>query len=276
MQKGRFRFSRIFLYAILLAVSFATLYPFLWMLAASFMPLSQIVGGGLRLIVPGMSFANFSYIFTVTFFPRWFLNSVLVSTIATTLNVILNTMAGYALARVDFPGRQKIYYGFLAFIMIPGQVLLVPNFVLLNTLGMIDSFSALIVPGMVNISFIFLMRQFFVNFPSAYEEAAYMDGMGRFSGFFRVCVPLARPAMATQAIFVFMNFWNDFTRPMLYLRSMSLFTLPLGLQTFQSRDEGQMWNQIMAAAAVTVIPIVIMYLVFNKYFMKGLRMDGEK
>jgi len=129
---------------------------------------------------------------------------------------------------------------------------------------------------MVNISFIFLMRQFFINFPSAYEEAAYIDGMGRFSGFFRVCIPLARTAIATQAIFVFMSFWNDFTRPMLYMRTMALFTLPLGLQTFQSRDAGQMWNQIMAAATITVLPIVVIYLIFNKYFMKGLRMDGEK
>jgi multiple sugar transport system permease protein len=160
--------------------------------------------------------------------------------------------------------------------MIPGQVLLVPNFMLLNQLGMLDSYTALIVPAMVNISHIFLMRQFFINFPSECEEAAYIDGLGRFSCFFRICMPLARTAIATQAVFVFMGFWNEFTRPMLYIRSMDMLTLPVGLQMFQSRDAGQMWHQIMAAATITVLPIVIIYLIFNKYFLIGLRMDGDK
>jgi len=247
------------------------------MIAASFMPLREIVGGNMSLISPYMTFDNYRFIFGVTsHFPRWFLNSMIVAFIGTVANIFLNTMAGYALSRLEFPGRQQVYYALLALIMIPGQVLLVPNFLLLNTLGMIDSYTALIVPAMVNIGFIFMMRQFFVNFPSECEEAAYIDGLGRFTCFFRVCMPLARTAIATQAVFVFMGFWNEFTRPMLYIRTMSRFTLPLGLQTFQSRDAGQMWNQVMAAATLTVIPVVIIYLVFNRYFMMGVRMDGDK
>jgi len=272
----KFNFWRIFVYLIMIIFAFATLYPFLWMISASFMPLREIVSGGMRLIAPDMSFDSYRHIFTVTQFPRWFVNSFVVASIGTLCNIFLNTMAGYALSRLEFKGRQQIYYAFLALIMIPGQVLLVPNFMLLNALGMIDSFSALIVPVMVNISYIFLMRQFFINFPSECEEAAYIDGLGRLSCFFRICMPLARTAIATQAIFVFMSFWNEFIRPMLYLRTMSMYTLPLGLQTFQSRDEGQMWNQIMAAATITIVPIIIIYLIFNKYFLIGIRMDGDK
>ena len=276
-KRKKFKPWRIGLYIILLLVSAITLYPFLWMLAASFMPLIEILRGGLSLVRPGMSFDNYRFIFGVTaYFPRWFMNSLIVAIIGTILNVILNTMAGYSLSRLEYPGRQKVYYALLALIMIPGQVLLVPNFILITRMGLLDSYAALIIPAMVNIGFIFMMRQFFANFPSDCEEAAYIDGLGRFSCFFRMVMPLARTAIATQAILVFMSFWNEFTRPMLYLRSMELFTLPLGLQQFQSRDAGQMWNQIMAAASVTVVPVVILYLVFNKYFMKGIRTDGEK
>ena len=276
-ERKKFKPWRIFLYLILLLVSFITLYPFLWMVSASFLPLREIVGGNLTLISPYMSFDNYRFIFGITaYFPRWFLNSFIVATIGTTVNILLNTMAGYSLSRLEYPGRQKVYYALLALIMIPGQVLLVPNFVLINALGMLDTHMALIVPVMVNISFIFLMRQFFVNFPSECEEAAYVDGLGRISCFFRIVMPLARTAIATQAIFVFMGFWNEFTRPMMYLRTMELYTLPRGLQAFQQRDAGQMWNQIMAAATISVLPIVIIYLVFNKYFMIGIRTDGEK
>lgn len=276
-MKKRFHLRRVFLYLILLVVSVITLYPFLWMVAASFMPLREILQGGLGLWRPDMSFDNYRFIFGVTgHFSRWFVNSLVVAVVATVINVTLNTMAGYSLSRLEYPGRQKVFYALLALIMIPSQVLLVPNFMLITRLGLLDSYGALIVPAMVNIGFIFLMRQFFVNFPSEYEEAAYIDGLGRVSCFFRMVMPLARTAIATQAILVFMGFWNEFTRPMLYLRSIDLFTLPLGLQQFQSRDAGQMWHQIMAAATVTVLPIVLLYIFFNKYFMTGIRTDGEK
>ena len=276
-KEKKFRPWRIFLYIIMLLTAFFTLYPFLWMVSASFMPLREIVAGNLNLISSEMSLDNYRFIFgTTTYFPRWFLNSLMVAVIGTTINVFLNTMAGYSLSRLEYPGRQKVYYAFLALIMIPGQVLLVPNFMLMNALGILDTHMAIIFPVMVNITYIFLMRQFFVNFPSDCEEAAYIDGLGRISCFFRMVMPLARTAIATQAIFIFMGFWNEFTRPMMYLRTMELYTLPLGLQAFQSRDAGQMWNQIMAAATLSVLPIVIIYFVFNRFFMVNIRTDGEK
>jgi len=277
MTKKKMNPLRALLYVVLVCGSAATLYPFLWMISASFQPLSEVVSGRMGLVSPHMTLENYTYVLGLTsLFPRWFLNSFMVAIIGTTLNLIMNSMAGYALARLSFPGRNQIYILLLALIMVPSQVLLIPNFLIMNSIGMLDSYQAIILPAAVNISYIFLMRQFFLNFSTNIEEAATIDGLGRYSLFFRMSLPLARPAIATQSVFVFMGFWNEFTRPMLYLRTPQLCTVTLGLQTFSSRDAGTQWAQVMAAACITVLPIVIIYFVFNSFFLTGVRMDGEK
>lgn len=231
----------------------------------------------MSLIPKAFTLENFQYVLgRSSLFGQWFLNSVIVSLVGTIINIFLNTMAGYALARLNFPGRQRVYYGFLALMMVPTQVLMIPNYLILMNLGMLDSFSALILPAAINIGNIFMMRQFFLSFPKDVEEAASIDGLGRFQIFFRIVMPLAKPSIATQAIFVFMGFWNEFMKPMLYLTTPSKYTLTLGLQTFQSRNGGVRWDQTMAASVITIIPIIVLYLIFNKYFLQGVRMDGEK
>ena len=267
----------ILLYEVLITAAVATVYPFLWMVSASFKPLKEIVGGNMSLLSPNMSLDNYKYIFgRSSLFPKWFLNSFLVALIGTTVNVFINTMAGYSLSRLTFPGRDQIYHALLVLLMVPSQVLLIPNYLILQKLGMLDSYAALVLPAAANIGNIFLMRQFFMNFPKEVEEAASIDGLGRYARFFRICMPLARPTIATQAIFVFMGFWNEFTKPMLYIKTPSKYTLTLGLQSFSSQDAGTMWHQVMAAACISVFPIIIIYLIFNKYFLVGVRMDGEK
>lgn len=268
---------KFFLYTVLILYALATFYPFLWAVAASFKPLREIVSGDLSLIPKDFTLANYEYVLgRSSLFTQWFMNSVIISVIGTAINIFLNTMAGYALARLRFPGRQRIYYGFLALMMVPAQVLLIPNYLILMNLGMLDSFTALILPAAVNIGNIFMMRQFFLSFPKEIEEAASIDGLGRFQIFFRIVMPLARPSIATQAVFVFMGFWNEFMKPMLYLTTPSKYTLTLGLQTFQSQNGGVRWDQTMTASVITIIPIVILYIIFNRYFLQGIRMDGEK
>lgn len=276
-RKRKIRIGRVFLYAVLILFALLTLYPFLWMIFASFKPLREIVGGQISLFSKNMSFDNYKYIFgRSSLFPRWFVNSFAVAVIGTVVNLLFNSMAGYSLSRLNYPGRDKIYYGLLALIMVPGQVLLIPNYLIIQKFQMLDHFSALIIPAAANIGNIFMMRQFFINFPKDIEEAASIDGLGAYGVFFRVCMPLARPIIATQAVFVFMGFWNEFTKPMLYIKTETKYTLTLGLQTFSSRDAGTMWNQVMAAACITVLPIIIIYLIFNRFFLVGIRMDGEK
>lgn len=268
---------KMILYIVLIVYAIITLYPFLWALAASFKPLKEIVSGSPALMPKHFTLANYQYITgTSSLFTRWFMNSVIVSIIGTIVNLFLNTMAGYALARLNFPGRQKIYYGFLALMMVPTQVLLIPNYLILMNLGMLDTFGSLILPAAINIANIFMMRQFFLSFPMDVEEAAEIDGLGRIATFFRIVMPLARPSIATQALFVFMAFWNNFMQPMLYISTPKKYTLTLGLQTFTSQAAGVRWDHTMAASIVSIIPIIILYIIFNGYFLQGVRMDGEK
>lgn len=276
-MKSKKRAGRIALYAVLIIYAFITLYPFLWMVAASFKPLREIVGGNMSLISENMTLDNYATIFGhSSLFPRWFLNSLFVATVGTVINVFINSMVGYSLSCLNYPGRNKIHHALLLLMMIPGQVLLIPNYLLLKEFGMLDSYAALILPAAANIGNIFLMRQFFMNFPHDVAEAAEIDGLNRYGVFFRIAMPLARPTIATTAIFGFMGFWNAFTAPMLYIKTDTKYTLTLGLQSFQSQNAGTMWNQVMAAACISVVPIIIIYLIFNKFFLVGLRMDGEK
>ena len=270
-------FFKYLLYGILIVYAVLTLYPFIWAFTASFKPLKEIVSGDLSFIPKEFTTDAYAYIFgRSSLFSQWFINSVIISVIGTTVNIFLNTMAGYALARLSFPGRQRIFYGLLAMMMVPSQVLLIPNYLILVNLGLLDSFGALIIPAAINIGNIFMMRQFFVSFPKDIEEAASIDGLGRFQTFFKIVMPLAMPSIATQAVFTFMGFWNEFMKPMLYISTPSRYRLTLGLQTFQAKDGGVRWDHTMAASIITIIPIIAIYLIFNKYFLKGIRMDGEK
>jgi len=276
-MKEKSKILKVILYAVLILYAVVTLYPFLWALAASFKPLKEIVSGNPGLLPQHFTLDSYKYITgTSSLFTSWFMNSVIVSLIGTIVNLFLNTMAGYALARLNFPGRQRIYYGFLALMMVPAQVLLIPNYLILMNLGMLDSFKSLILPAAINIGNIFMMRQFFLSFPADVEEAAQIDGLGRISTFFRIVMPLARPSIATQAIFVFMGFWNNFMQPMLYISTPKKYTLTLGLQTFTNQQSGVRWDHSMAASIISIIPIIILYIVFNGYFLQGVRMDGEK
>lgn len=271
---------KILLYTILIIYAFVTFYPFMWAVAASFKPLAEITSGNLSLWSDNFTLEQYRYLFdpvSGSLFPQWLMNSIIISVIGTTVNIFLNTMAGYALARLQFPGRQRIYYGILAMMMVPTQVLLIPNYLIIQNLGMMDSFAALILPMAINISNIFMMHQFFLNFPKDVEEAARIDGLSRVGTFFRIVMPLAKPSIATQGVFVFMGFWNNFLSPMLYLKTQSKFTLTVGLQMLQSADQGgQMWNRVMAASILTILPIIVLYIIFNRYFLQGVRMDGEK
>ncbi|WP_125604898.1 carbohydrate ABC transporter permease [Lapidilactobacillus bayanensis] len=268
--------SKVILYVILIVYAVITVYPFLWALFASIKPYSEIVGSGLKLLPHNPTLENFKYIFTQDpLFPKWVINSIVIAVVGTVLNVIFNSMCGYALARLHFPGRKTLFMIVMICIMVPAQILLIPNYLIMKQLGLLDSYAALIIPSAINFSYIFMMRQFFISFPTEIEEAAELDGLSRLMIFFRIVIPMARASVGTQAIFVFLAFWNDFMKPLLYVTSQEKYTLTLGLQSFQSQHATQ-WNYIMAAAIVTIIPIVIMYILLNKYFMKGMKIGGDK
>ncbi|RSK26818.1 carbohydrate ABC transporter permease [Bacillus sp. HMF5848] len=268
--------GKSFLYVILVLYAIITFIPFLWALSSSFKTLEEIVSGAISFIPKDFTFDNYKQIFiNQELFPRWVFNSFVIAGSVTALNLIFNSMAGYALARLSFPGRKSLFIIILAVLMIPAQVTMIPNYLILKSLGWLNSYHGMIVPTMINATFIFMMRQFFINFPKELEEAAALDGLSRIGTFFRIVLPLARPALAAQAIFVFMGSWNDFLRPLIVLSSPELFTLPLGLNTFKGQYISY-WNLIMAASMVSTLPVLILYTFLNRYFIKGVSFTGGK
>jgi multiple sugar transport system permease protein len=264
------------LYSILIAYTVITLLPFLWALSASFKSLPEIAAGGNALIPNQFTLANYQTIFTQEpLFGRWLLNSAIVALCVTGVNLIFNSMAGYALARIQFPGDRFWFFVILVVLMVPGQVTLLPKFLILKSLGWLNSYQGLIIPAAINATFIFMMRQFFIHFPKELEEAASLDGLDRFETFFLIVLPLAKPALAAQTIFVFMGAWNEFLMPLVVLSDPEMFTLPLGLNAFKGQYISY-WNYIMAASMLFTLPAIVLYASFNRYFIQGVTFTGGK
>ncbi|MFG6114892.1 carbohydrate ABC transporter permease [Halobacillus sp. MO56] len=268
-------FSKPFIYGVLITYAIITFIPFLWAILSSFKPLEEIVSG-ITFLPENFTLDNYVQIFSKEpLFLRWMFNSIFITSCMVVLNIIFNSMAGYALARIKFAGRNFWFMLILVVLMIPFQVTLIPSYLILKMFGWLNTYQGLIIPGMVNATFIFMMRQFFLNFPKELEEAAQMDGLSRLGTFFRIVMPLAKPALAAQAVFIFMASWNDFMRPLIIMSDEEMFTLTLGLNTFKGQYIS-FWNLIMAASTVMTIPSLLIYAFFNRYFIKGVTFTGGK
>ncbi|MEH2026616.1 carbohydrate ABC transporter permease [Nostoc sp.] len=264
------------LYVLLTLYAIITLIPFLWALSASFKPLSEIVSGEPNFLPKNFTLDNYKQIFLEEpLFWRWLFNSVAIALSVTLLNLLLNSMAGYALARLHFVGKRFWFFLILAVLAVPAQITLIPTFLILKAIGWLNSYQGMIVPSMVNATFIFMMRQFFVNFPKELEEAAQLDGLNTFGIFRHIVLPLAKPALAAQAVFVFMGSWNNFLLPLVILFDPEMFTLSLGLNTFKGQYISY-WNYIMAASMVFTLPALGIYAFFNRYFIQSVTFTGGK
>jgi multiple sugar transport system permease protein len=267
---------KILLYTLLTLYAVITLIPFIWALSASFKSLAEISNGESNLFPKNFTLDNYKQIFfQEPLFLRWLFNSVIIAVSVTALNLLFNTMAGYALARLSFAGKRFWFLLILTVLAVPAQITLIPTFLILKTLGWLNSYQGMIIPSMVNATFIFMMRQFFVNFPKELEEAAALDGLTQFGIFRRIVLPLAKPALAAQAVFVFMGSWNNFFLPVVILFDPEMFTLPLGLNTFKGQYIS-FWNYIMAASMIFTIPALSIYAFFNRYFIQSVTFTGGK
>ena len=272
----KYTYLRLLGYCLLVGYGAITLIPFLWALSASFKPLSEIVSGVTNWIPKHFTLDNYRQIFiNEPLFGRWLLNSLLIGISVTLLNLLFNSMAGYALARLRFTGRQFWFFVILSVLAVPAQVTLMPTFLMLKSLGWLNSYQGMIVPGMVNATFIFMMRQFFTKFPKELEEAAALDGLNPFQIFWYIVLPLAKPALAAQSIFIFMGSWNNFLLPVVILFDPEMFTLPLGLNTFKGQYLSY-WNYIMAASVVFTLPVLVLYIFFSRYFVRNVTFVGTK
>lgn len=221
------------------------------------------------------TFSGFLALFSGTKIWRWFFNSAYIAVVVTLGILLLDTMAGYALAKKQFPGRNAIFWLIIATMMIPGQITLVPLFIMVQDLKLMDTHWALILPDLSMVFGVFLMRQYMLSIPSELLEAAKIDGASEWKTFMKVVVPLAKPAMATLGIFTFMNVWNSFLWPIIVLNSADLYTLPVGLKTLQDQNLA-IFKLLMSGAAVAAIPMIIVFIAFQRYFIRGLTLGGVK
>ncbi len=210
---------------------------------------------------------------------RWLFNSAFVAITVTLGHLVFDSMAGYALARIKFPGRRIFFAAILGTMMIPGVVLLIPRYLVYVQLGMADQYTALILPTLVDAFGVFLMKQFFESIPVDIEEAAEMDGASRLRMFFQVILPLAVPALTTLAIFGFQGAWNDFTGPLIAIsRNQDLFTLPLGLAKIKGTQGGSSlpWDVLLAGSIITTLPMALIFFIFQRFFMESSTYSGVK
>lgn len=261
------------LYGVAIFYSLVTLIPFLWSVYTSLKPTSQVFN--LWTPLHELNFTSYKYILNNFPFVRWLLNSVLVAVIVTAGNIVVNTLAGYAFARLRFPLRGILFYVFLAIMMIPTQVVLVPIYMLLANLGWIDTYQGLTIPFLMSPFMIFLARQFFLGLPEELAEAARVDGLGHWGIFFKVFLPLSRPLMATQVIFTFQGNWNSFLWPTLLQTSSTMYTLPVGLNSFYGQYNAY-WNSVLAGVLMLTLPMIIIFLIFQKQFIRGISTTGIK
>jgi len=265
-------------YALLILLAVVMLYPFIYAVATSFKTNAEAVAAPLRLIPAQPSLEAYRMLTGgLANVPRWTINSAFVAVVVTVSRLLFDSLAGYALARMHFPGRNLIFLAMLGTMMIPGVVLLIPRFIVLKELNMLDTYQGLIAPAMVDVFGIFMMKQFFESVPYELEEAAFMDGANRFVMLFRVILPTAGPALAALAIFSFQGSWNAFMDPLIVVTSPDLYTLPLGLGLLRgSQGVNLPWNFIMAGSVLTTLPMALIFLFFQRYFVEGISYSGIK
>ena len=265
-------------YTILIFFGLVFLYPFVIQLANAFKSEADAAANPLSPIPDPVITDSVARIFSGTDFPVWLGNSVLMAVVITIGRVFLDSLAGYALARLRFGGRRAIFAAVVALMAVPGVVLLIPKFLVLNQLGIYDSYTALILPILVDAAGVFIMKQFFESIPESVEEAARIDGAGPFRIFWSVVLPMARPAVITLTILAAQNSWNEFPHTLVAVQDPSLFTLPRGLADLVSGSlgAGTQYPLKLGAALLATIPIAIVFVVFQRYFVRGATEGAEK
>ena len=264
-------------YLLLLGVAALMVGPFLWMVSTSMMDQTDIFRYPPRWFPAELNLKNYRAIMEILPLGRMLLNSFTIALSATLGQLISCTLAAYAFARMRFRGHTVLYFILLATMMIPPQVTMIPVFLIMKQLGLIDTLYALIVPAFFGGAFgTFLLRQFFSTIPPDLEDAARIDGCGRFRILWRIVLPLSRPALVTLGLFTFMTYWNDLLGPVIYLSSVGKATLTIGLANLQSDVMTTRYDLLMAGSVLSVLPILILFIFGQRWFVRGIAMTGLK
>ena len=247
--------------------------PLLWMLSTALKTPGDVYNFPPKWIPNPAVWTNFTDAWHAAPFGRFFLNSMLVSTCVTIGQLITSSMAAFAFARLRFPGRDVLFFGYLATMMVPGSVTLIPAFIIIRYLGWVDTYWALIVPGIFSAYGTFMLRQFLMGIPRELEEASMIDGCGHLRIFLFVVIPLSKPALATLSTFTFIGSWGNFMWPLIVTSSIEKKTLPIGLMIFHNGYAAE-WTLMMAASLIVLIPVILLYIFNQRFFVESVKMSG--
>lgn len=272
-------FKKALAYMILVVGSITMVAPFLWMITTSLKDAGAVFSFSDKWweewIPHSFVWQNYTKAFQVVPFLQFYLNTIFVSVCVTLGTVMTSACAAYSFARLHFPGRDKLFFGYLATMMIPGAVTMIPVFILLRYMGWVDTYKAMIIPAVFNASGTFMLRQFFLTLPRELEDAAKIDGCSYFGIFWKIILPLSKPALATLTTFTFMGSWMNFMWPLIVINTHEKFTLPIGLSYFQSLHNTN-WTLLMAASVMTILPILIVFIFNQRFFVEGIKLSGLK
>ena len=265
--------KRVGIYLLLCIISVTTLLPFLWMIFASFKPLAEVEKANPfpEIWRPD----NYIKVFEQVPFARYYFNSVFVAAWVTFLTCFTSALAGFAFARLVWPGRDRVFQLYLATMMIPGTVTMIPNYTLMVRLHLLDSYTGLIVPAAFSAFGTFLLRQFMLTVPPALEEAAQLDGATPWQIFWDVVLPLTKPGLVTLAIFTFLGNYGAFLWPLVMIKSQHLRTLPIGMLFFDS-VYGRQTNLIMAASVMSIVPLIVLFVTCQRFIVQGIQLGAVK
>jgi multiple sugar transport system permease protein len=274
--KLRTRFGDLLAYLVLGAVGVSMLAPFAWMIVASLRGKAEFFRQVGALLPSGPHWDNYLSAWTTAPFGAFFLNSVFVAVTVTVGQLATSSLAAYAFARMRFRGRDALFIAYLSTMMAPAQVTLIPLFVMMVKLHWIDSYAALIVPSLASAYGCFLLRQFFMTIPGELEDAARIDGAGHWGIYHRIMLPLSKPALAAFGVIAFLGSWNSFVWPLIVINRPSMKTLPIGLQSLQGFYGDANWAVLMAGAVIAALPMVVLFLFAQRFFIEGITLTGLK
>jgi multiple sugar transport system permease protein len=263
------------LHAVLVLGALVTLTPLLWMVSASFMSPGESNSFPPRLLPQVPTLQNYVDLFTRLNLARYLLNSTLVAVSATLISLVINSMAGYAFAKLRFAGRERVFHILLAALVIPGQVGMLPLFLLLKAMGLVNTMAGVVVPFMAGIFGIFMVRQYAMSIPEDLLDAALVDGAGEYRIFWTIVIPVIQPILVTLAVFTFLSAWNDFMWPLIVLSDDAKYTLPVALASL-SGEHVQDTGLMMAGSVLTVLPVVLLFVVLQRAYIRGVMMGSVK
>ena len=274
-KTGLALFLSIVKYTVVIASSLTMILPFLWMLSASFKDSLEVFNFPIQWIPQNLKLKNYSYIWNKANYPQLFFNTLKLTVVITILQIVTCSLAAYAFSKLVFPERDKIFILYLATLMLPYQVVMIPQFSVIKIFGLTNTHMALILIQAFNPMGVFLMKQFFDGIPNELSEAARIDGLNEFGIYSKIIMPLSKSVIGTLVILTSVSVWNDFLAPLIYINSRELYTIQLGLRNMISEFTAE-YGPIMAASVISIIPILIVFLCFQSFFEQSLASSGVK